>query len=238
VREGGHYEGGPGDDTFRVHSGGTGFDTPHYVSIHGNYDEADTFDPQGRVDITNAYVYGISRLALDDDTLTLTAAQLTNFSEIVADDGATSGALALSESGPYPAMLRVSELTTLTVLGSGGDDALFFLDDPAWTGNPTDVSLDAGHGNDDISTSGGNDVLTGGSGNDKLDGGEGNDVLTGGSGNDKLYGSDGSDVLTGGAGDDLLDGGRGDDVLTGGGATTRSTAAAAAICSPAASGMT
>ncbi|MGO7663254.1 metal-binding protein [Rhizobium ruizarguesonis] len=47
----------------------------------------------------------------------------------------------------------------------------------------------------DVTTGGGNDVLSGGSGNDALDGGDGNDGLYGGSGND---------VIKGGAGDDSI----------------------------------
>ncbi len=60
----------------------------------------------------------------------------------------------------------------------------------------------------------GDDVSYGGGGNDKLTGAAGNDLLYGGGNDDSLYGGDGNDLVTGGSGNDLLIGGAGDDTLT------------------------
>jgi hypothetical protein len=97
------------------------------------------------------------------------------------------------------------------------------------------VSIDAGDGDDVVTTPASfltPVVVTGGDGDDvlggagRLAGGAGNDVLTGGddgpgykgSGppSDGLSGGPGDDVLRGGGGDDQLDGGAGSDVIDGG----------------------
>lgn len=63
-----------------------------------------------------------------------------------------------------------------------------------------------GSGNDTIATNDGNDQLNGGVGDDNLFGGAGTDLLQGSAGRDYLYGGDGTDVLEGGSGDDYLSG--------------------------------
>ncbi|HEX8449633.1 MAG TPA: calcium-binding protein, partial [Allosphingosinicella sp.] len=73
-----------------------------------------------------------------------------------------------------------------------------------------------GSGNDSITTSTGDDILSGGDGDDSFVANGGNDELTGGAGNDSLQGGDGNDVLAGGIGNDSLNGGAGADSMTGG----------------------
>ncbi|MGQ7793183.1 M10 family metallopeptidase C-terminal domain-containing protein [Faunimonas sp. B44] len=78
-------------------------------------------------------------------------------------------------------------------------------------------------GNDTITGSSGDNVLSGHTGNDTIYGGIGNDTLNGGDGNDLLYGGFGTDTVNGGAGDDViyvLDGEFGDDVDGGAGTDT------------------
>jgi Ca2+-binding RTX toxin-like protein len=58
--------------------------------------------------------------------------------------------------------------------------------------------------NNIITTTIGNDTLSGGDGNDSLNSSDGNDRLSGGLGNDTLDGSIGVDTLIGGSGDDLF----------------------------------
>jgi Ca2+-binding RTX toxin-like protein len=76
--------------------------------------------------------------------------------------------------------------------------------------------IDAGAGNDSITTGTGNDTVAGGTGNDTVDSGAGNDVVGGGDGEDELSGGAGEDTLSGDAGDDYLSGGLGNDSLLGG----------------------
>lgn len=93
--------------------------------------------------------------------------------------------------------------------------------------------INAGAGDDRITTSNGNDTIHGGSGNDVISSGGGTDTVHGGSGDDFMFGGAGDDTISGGSGNDLLDGdnfylnvpggndrlngGSGDDVLYGGG---------------------
>jgi len=84
-----------------------------------------------------------------------------------------------------------------------------------------------------LTSLGGDAVLTGGSGNDTLSGGNGNDQLTGGGGADLITGSRGNDTLTGGAGADTIDGNAGTDTYVAGDGTaislTLNTSVAVAV---------
>jgi Ca2+-binding RTX toxin-like protein len=103
--------------------------------------------------------------------------------------------------------------------------------------------VDAGDGNDNVTTGDLNDTINGGAGNDNdLSGGAGSDTIDGGDGDDDIYGlaccgsaPDGDDTLTGGAGNDDLhgqvgndteDGGDGNDDVNGGPGNDSLTAAA------------
>ncbi|MBN8939829.1 MAG: Hint domain-containing protein [Rhizobiales bacterium] len=94
-------------------------------------------------------------------------------------------------------------------IGTNGDDSL--------TGTSGNDVISGGDGDDIIVGRGGDDTLNGDAGDDILRGGAGNDVLNGGDGDDQLYGGAGNDVLDGGDGDDQLRGGAGNDTLSGGG---------------------
>ena len=98
------------------------------------------------------------------------------------------------------------------------DPAPFFVD----IGTSENLVLNAGAGNDDISTTGNLAALTrltldGGAGDDRILGGNGADVLIGGEGNDFIDGQQGNDVALMGAGDDVFqwDPGDGSDVVEG-----------------------
>jgi Ca2+-binding RTX toxin-like protein len=117
------------------------------------------------------------------------------------------------------------------ILGLGGNDQITVADDVHLP-----VYIDAGSGDDTISTSFGDDLVLGGAGNDtiftklgndKIDGGagddvincgDGNDTAVGGKGNDTIHGDNGVDVLAGDAGIDVLYGDAGDDACNGGAA--------------------
>jgi hypothetical protein len=88
-------------------------------------------------------------------------------------------------------------------------------DDVITVGNGND-HVDAGAGNDTVTGGNGNDVILGGDGNDVIVGGNGNTSIDGGNGNDSLTAGNGNDTLTGDAGDDTLRAGNGNDTLDGG----------------------
>ncbi len=73
-----------------------------------------------------------------------------------------------------------------------------------------------GNGNDRITGSVYNNVISSGAGNDYVDAGSGNDTIYAGSGNDTVYGGSGNDYLSGSSGNDWLDGGYGFDTINGG----------------------
>jgi Ca2+-binding RTX toxin-like protein len=94
------------------------------------------------------------------------------------------------------------------------------------SGNPNDVRVAMGSGDDVIRTARGDDRIDAGSGNDSVNAGAGDNVVYGGNGDDNLKAGGGNDVLSGGngkdtidagAGDNLADGGEGNDVVFGGG---------------------
>ena len=101
--------------------------------------------------------------------------------------------------------------------GDGADDIRLFI-----TGNQL---VNAGGGNDYVSTLAGVDKLYGGSGDDTLSAGDGADflygeagadILHGGNDNDTIFGGDNNDTLNGDGGADFLHGGAGNDTLNGG----------------------
>lgn len=198
------YDGDEDDDTFQIGSAGAGTILIGDLGI-------DTLDAQGVVDITGASLSGIENLALDASMLTLSAGQLVQFTTIVADGVATAGVFTLS-GGSNNAITTVTELTTLTVTGSGDGESLVFNTSGAVV---TNITVDGNLGNDRITTGGGNDSLIGDSGNDTLSGGSGNDSLAGGLDDDSLVGGLGNDSLSGSdTGVDTLLGGDGNDIIS------------------------
>ncbi|QWP76826.1 hypothetical protein J5226_00010 [Lysobacter sp. K5869] len=125
--------------------------------------------------------------------------------------------------------LRLTENQELTLRSGDGNDVVTVApnvkvnivvdagagDDTVTTGAGND-RVDGGLGNDRIATGEGRDDVFGNSGDDALDAGGGDDVVYGGDGADRLLGGDGVDFLEGGRGNDELDGGAGHDMLSGG----------------------
>jgi Ca2+-binding RTX toxin-like protein len=83
----------------------------------------------------------------------------------------------------------------------------------AGDGNDT---IDAGDGRNWIATGTGNDNITTGKAADLVHAGSGDDTVNSGAGHDVVLGGDGNDQIDLGAGNDRGYGGRGDDVLAGG----------------------
>ncbi len=188
----------------------------------------DRLDPQFAITFGSSVVFqGIEELALDSSVLTLTTTQLESFTTLVSDAGAGTGEIVLSASGI--ASVDVTGLTTLTVTGTAfADNLLFSASGPG----ATDIVVNAGNGDDTITTSDGDDTVEGGIGDDIILGRGGLDSLTGGAGNDTIWMEDGAsafggnddDVLRGDAGTTtlatLFDGGLGIDTFDGQGTET------------------
>ncbi len=104
-----------------------------------------------------------------------------------------------------------------TIDAGDGDDTItsFGAGDTIFGGDGDDSIL-GGDGDDSILGGDGDDIVDGEAGNDTIIGGDGRDVITGGPGMDSLLGGDGNDDLFGGAGADFLQGDLGDDILNGG----------------------
>jgi Ca2+-binding RTX toxin-like protein len=115
-----------------------------------------------------------------------------------------------SFNGTNPVTFPLSSITEIVVQMGDSTDILI-------TAGSINVPMiiDAGGGNDLITTGSGNDVIRGGGGIDIIYAGDGDDVLLGGTGNDDLFGGAGNDVLIGGDGSDMLFGGSGRDLMIG-----------------------
>ncbi|MCE7033527.1 M91 family zinc metallopeptidase [Lysobacter sp. GX 14042] len=79
-----------------------------------------------------------------------------------------------------------------------------------------DDRVDGGAGDDYIASAGGRNDLFGNSGNDEIHGGEGVNIIHGGDGDDALYAGSGVNFIEGGAGDDRIQGAGGEDIISGG----------------------
>lgn len=108
-------------------------------------------------------------------------------------------------------------LPSISVITADGDDTIL--------GSPDlPVSIDAGDGNDTITTfamadtinaGDGDDIVNAGLGDDVIDAGDGDDLVNGEDGNDSILGDDGDDLLNGGVGMDTIMAGDGTDVVNG-----------------------
>ncbi len=79
----------------------------------------------------------------------------------------------------------------------------------------TKDTVNAGGGDDEIYTYGGNDTINGGDGKDYIYAGAGNDTINGGNGDDDIYAGEGNDKITGGTGENTITyyAGDGDDTI-------------------------
>lgn len=117
--------------------------------------------------------------------------------------------------------------TATTVTGTPADDTIdcsaaspgktidTFAGNDTITGTAFDDVVTSGDGNDTVTGLAGDDIVTAGDGNNTVTGGLGDDTITAGTGSDTLTGSEGNDFLDGGTGIDTLSGGPDDDELVG-----------------------
>jgi len=109
-----------------------------------------------------------------------------------------------------------TQALTVTVINVAGTTLAGGNGNQTLTGTNEEDVISGGNGNEVLNGGGGNDTILGGNGNDILNGGDGNDAGSGGNGNDVLNGGGGDDTDSGGNGDDILNGGSGDDMGIGG----------------------
>jgi Ca2+-binding RTX toxin-like protein len=100
--------------------------------------------------------------------------------------------------------------------GDGNDTVTTGAGDDVVYGGAGDDIIRTGAGNDVIFAGTGDDLVEAGIGDDIIHGEAGNDDLRGEAGNDRIYGGDGEDKLSGGDGNDILLGGAGSDKIDGG----------------------
>lgn len=81
----------------------------------------------------------------------------------------------------------------------------------------------------ELTGTGGADVLDGAGGDDEIFGLDGNDTIDGRGGDDVLIGGSGDDVIDGGVGDDMISGGRGADRIRGDGDLSQTTVGTAIL---------
>ncbi|HEX8004583.1 MAG TPA: hypothetical protein VF519_18000 [Mycobacteriales bacterium] len=134
------------------------------------------------------------------------------FSGLVQDDLVPIGGRILADSGTANDVVELASGATAegvevpftigSVVNAGTGD------DRVTTAGGADT-VTGGDGVDKITTAGGDDTVDGGGDDDTIDGGLGADVLDGAGGSDKVSGNAGGDWVAGGTGDDSLNGGPG-----------------------------
>ena len=183
--------GGANDDLLSVTEnlpavldGGTGIDILRFESSY---------------DITGATITAIEQVNVNFNAL-MTATQLGSFGLVSGYSlGSTTGSVSLTQGGTATVTLASSLINGFTLNGSSQDDLITFN-----SGHSFAITVNAGFGNDSITSGSGTDVLQGNQGNDTLAGFNGNDTVNGGSGADLLIGGLGADSLTGGIGRDTF----------------------------------
>lgn len=114
-----------------------------------------------------------------------------------------------------------AQVNKIVVTGGAGNDVISVLANATDSNSPIPASVDAGIGNDVITTSFANDTIDAGAGDDTVFAGLGDDSVFAGDGNDKVLGDEGNDTLSGGANKDTVLGGLGNDRLNGNGGNDR-----------------
>ena len=206
----------------------------------GDFDAATTATPTNFAGETTSTT---GQASVAGDTLSFTAAPgVVNRVAVTR----TTGFFELQDRAPVSAGAGCEQVNTVRIrCPMAGLAALDIdtgdLNDTIATPNGPDVSVDAGPGNDRITTRGGDDAIAGGDGNDRINAGQGADDVDGGAGADTVsygersaanpvtvtigVGSDdgNADDESGGRRDDVMAsvervvGGHGDDSLTGSG---------------------
>lgn len=220
-------DGGQGDDTLTVRSGDSaeGDEGNDVLEVVTNLNAAATLDGGANFDelvIVGTRTIGaavtiddIEVLELGNGTLTIAASPLDSLDIIRSNNGLDlSGAITLSTSGFVTA--DVTELTTLVLTGTSGEEDIVLTSSGDVGLDPTNITVRGLGGADAIVTGLGDDTLRGGGGADELSGQGGQDLLDGGASNDTLTGGTDADIFrftVNGGSDTIVDYEDGVDVL-------------------------
>jgi parallel beta-helix repeat protein len=120
------------------------------------------------------------------------------------------------DDGCYYATFEAAEVTSILIIGCGGDDRLQVsgaLSIPA--------AIDGGEGEDAIWGGSGNDTIVDLLGANEIHAGRGNDSVTVGDGDNRIWTDGGHDAVTAGDGDNEIRAGRGSNVITAGDGANR-----------------
>jgi Ca2+-binding RTX toxin-like protein len=143
----------------------------------------------------------------------LLAVATSNLADALTVNGAP-GRVRIARTNLVPFVIDAGGIESLLLDARGGSDVVTLSG--LVNSGLTSITVLGGGGNDQLdSTSVGAIPITlrGGAGNDTLRGGAGDDSLFGDDGNDTLFGNEGDDHLEGGPGNDTLHDGPGDDVV-------------------------
>ncbi|MFO1065865.1 MAG: hypothetical protein U0892_18535 [Pirellulales bacterium] len=187
-------------------------------------------DSQGR-SLTQSYIASVVGAGVVGNSLQVIG---TFFSESITVSSAGTNSWYV-QVGSNPAQIVTStSIQNIVINAFDGDDTVNASVPSSLTNFP--LTIDAGDGNDRVTTNNGVQNLLGGNGDDSLianggrgtiDGGAGNDyidlntavagsIALGGDGNDTIRGSSVADTIDGGAGDDEIYGDGGTDTIRGG----------------------
>jgi hypothetical protein len=147
-----------------------------------------------------------------DGVLTITGTRRRD--EIVVELDSNNATQLIVTANGQSGNFNVDLVSSIRINARGGNDVVTVSEVNGRIFCP--VTVDAGTGNDTITTGSGDDVILGGEGRDFISAGAGDDQITGGNGKDDLSGGDDNDVLLGGNGKDNLRAGAGDDNVDGG----------------------
>ncbi|MGH2807385.1 MAG: hypothetical protein ACRDKT_08915 [Actinomycetota bacterium] len=113
---------------------------------------------------------------------------------LLAGDGNDVIRVYTPTSSPRVALAQGTTPGRYVIDAGGGNDRV--------TSGGSSDRIKSAAGRDDVDAGGGSDRIDAGGGADDLEGGAGNDTLGGGAGNDVLHGSDGANIFAAGAGTD------------------------------------
>ena len=171
------------------------------------YEMALEFEPlEPRTLLSASFDMGSGLLTIEgtqnNDAITVSAGQELGQVSLKGVDGVEKGTI-------------FSGVEAIQINSLGGDDKITIRNSVVdAAGDPIDVTINAGDGNDRIKVGDGDNVINAGEGKNKITTGDGDDVITTGSGDDSIKAGDGINVINAGEGKNKITTGDGDDDIT------------------------